>query len=78
MFSDMITVYLFCFLITNIKALETCPGPSADSQEDLPWKFSTSSIVVYGKVREVNGNTVTLKISCLLKGQLTESTIQLC
>lgn len=77
MISNTMIIFLFCFLIASINALERCPGPSDDSQEDLSWKFNASSIVVYGKVTEVNGNTVTLKISCSLKGQLTESTIQL-
>jgi hypothetical protein len=73
----MLLIFLFCFLIASINTLERCPGPSIDSQEDLIWKLNASSIVVYGKVTEVNGNIVTLKISCPLKGQLTESTIQL-
>ena len=67
MLSNTIIIFLFYFLIANINALERCPGASADSQEDLLWKFNASSIVVYGKVTEVNNNTVTLKISCRLK-----------
>jgi len=70
-------VQLIDLLIANINALEHCPGISADSQEDLLWPFNASSIVVYGTVTEVNNNTVTLKISCRLKGQLTEPIIQL-
>jgi hypothetical protein len=76
MLSNTMIIVLFCFLIANINGLERCPGPSDDSQEDLTWKFNASSIVVYGKVTEVNGNIVTLKISCSLKGQFKESTIQ--
>jgi len=76
MLSNPIIIFLICFSLANINALERCPGPSVDSQEDLTWKFNVSSIVVYGKVTEIYGNTVTLKINCPLKGQLLESTIQ--
>ena len=77
MLSNSIIIFLFGILFANINGFEHCPGPSNDSQEDLTEKFNASSIVIYGKVTEVNGNTVTLKISCPLKGQLIESTIQL-
>ncbi len=76
MLFNPIIIFLICFSLASINALERCPGPSTDSQEDLTWKFNASSIVAYGKVTEVNGNRVTLKISCPLKSQLLESTIQ--
>jgi hypothetical protein len=76
MLFNPIIIFLICFSLASINPLERCPGPSTDSQEDLTWKFNASSIVAYGKVTEVNGNTVTLKIICPLKSQLLESTIQ--
>jgi hypothetical protein len=77
MISNPMIIFFFCLSIASINALERCPGVSVDSQEDLTWKFNASSIVAYGKVTEVNGNTATLKITCPLKGPLLELTIQL-
>jgi len=77
MLTNTLFIVLFCFSIASINGLERCPGASDDSQEDLPWKYNASSIVVYGTVTEVTGNTVTFKINCALKGQIIPSTIQL-
>jgi len=68
---------LFCIFAANINALERCPGPAIDSQEDFQWKYTAAPIVAYGTVTDVKNNMVTLKISCTLKGQLPVSTVEL-
>lgn len=67
----------FCIFAVSINGLERCPGASSDSQDDFKWKYDAAPIVAYGTVSEVKANTVTLKISCTLKGQLPLSTIEL-
>jgi len=77
MLFNTIIALLFCISAVSINALERCPGASSESQEDFKWKYDAAPIVAYGSVSDVKDKTVTLKISCTLKGPLPVSTVDL-
>ena len=76
MFSLPILAFIVCGVLQSAHALEQCPGAADDSHEDFAWKYNASSIVAFGTVSQVTDNVVTFQVSCTLKGQLTETTIQ--
>ena len=76
MFSRPLLAFIVCCVLQRANALEQCQGAADDSHEDFAWKYNASSIVAYGTVSQVTDNVVTFQVSCTLKGQLTETTIQ--
>jgi len=76
LFSTTIAL-LFCFSAVSIHALERCPGPSNESQEEFKWKYDSAPIVAYGTVSDVKDKIATLKVTCTLKGQLSVSSVEL-
>jgi len=75
-FSTTIALF-FCIFSVSINGLERCPGASNESQDDFKWKYDSAPIVAYGTVSDVKNNIATLKISCVIKGQLPVSTVEL-
>jgi len=67
---------LFCISAISINALETCPGPAIDSQEDFKVKYDAAPIVIYGNVINVKDTAVTLTVTCTLKGSLSVTKIE--
>jgi len=77
MFVRTTIALFFCILAVSINGLERCPGASSESYEDFKWKYDAAPIVAYGTVSDVKNNIATLKISCVIKGQLPVSTVEL-
>jgi len=70
-----ILALLFCISAGSINGLEHCQGPSNESQDDFKWKHDAAPIVAYVTATEVKNNNAKLEVKCLLKGQLTVSTL---
>jgi hypothetical protein len=77
MFIPTIIALLFCISTVSINALEHCSGASAESQDEFKWKYDTAPIVAYGLVSDLKNNLATFQVSCILKGQLPVSTVEL-
>jgi len=71
-----ILALLFCISAASINGLEHCQGASSDSQDDFKWKHEAAPIVAYVTVTDIKNNNAKLEVKCLLKGQLTVSTLE--